>query len=696
MATKIQIRRDTAANWTSNNPTPYAGEMCYETDTGYLKVGDGTTAWTSLGYVDTDTDTTYSVGDGGLTEINFTSAKDTKLSGIETNADVTDSTNVEAAGAVMESDTSTILMQFVVDEDNMSSDTDTKVPTQQSVKAYVDSQVATKDQLSELSGTTDDVTEGSTNLYYTDARVQAVSINDVSEDTTPQLGGNLDLNSNDITGTGDINITGDITATGSVNATLVGNLSYYAKASASISKGDVVMFNGAQGDHVLIVKADMSASGFIPEWVMGVAESNMSIGDFANVVSFGKITNYDTSTYQNGDLLWLDPNTAGGFTTTEPSPTDHAILLAAVTNAANNGTIQVRLSHKPDTDEVAEGSSNLYYTDARSRGAISVSGDLAYDSNTGVISFTETAETLTSIALNSNSLDYTDEAGNTTNIDLSAYLDEDSRAIASGTLNSSTGIVTFTRDDASTFTLDLSALLDDTNLVTSVNGASGVVVLDTDDVSEGSTNLYYTDTRADARIAAASVDDLSDVDISSTSPTSGDALVWDGSNFVPSAPFSQSDFDTAFSAKDTDDLSEGSTNLYYSDARVQAVSINNVVEDTTPQLGGDLDGNGNTIDLSSNSEAISLPSGTTAERPGTPNTGALRWNETEGSAEIYDGSDWGAVGGGVTDAPYAEHSNIITTTFTIASGNNAVSGGPITVDTGGSVTIPSGSTWTIV
>ena len=50
--------------------------------------------------------------------------------------------------------------------------------------------------------TTDDLSEGSTNLYYTDARAQAVSINNVVEDTTPQLGGNLDLNSSDITGTG--------------------------------------------------------------------------------------------------------------------------------------------------------------------------------------------------------------------------------------------------------------------------------------------------------------------------------------------------------------------------------------------------------------------------------------------------------------------------------------------------------------
>ena len=86
----------------------------------------------------------------------------------------------------------------LLDEDNMASNSATKIPSQQSVKAYVDAQVATKDALSELSGNTDDVSEGSTNLYYTDARAQAVSINNVVEDTTPQLGGNLDTNGNDI------------------------------------------------------------------------------------------------------------------------------------------------------------------------------------------------------------------------------------------------------------------------------------------------------------------------------------------------------------------------------------------------------------------------------------------------------------------------------------------------------------------
>jgi len=50
MADQIQLRRDTAANWTSANPTLASGEFGLETDTDQFKVGDGTTAWTSLGY----------------------------------------------------------------------------------------------------------------------------------------------------------------------------------------------------------------------------------------------------------------------------------------------------------------------------------------------------------------------------------------------------------------------------------------------------------------------------------------------------------------------------------------------------------------------------------------------------------------------------------------------------------------------
>jgi hypothetical protein len=72
---------------------------------------------------------------------------------------------------VINEDGSSLNTDLFLDEDDMTSDSATKGVTQQSVKAYVDAQVASKDDLSELTGTTDDVTEGSTNLYFTTERV---------------------------------------------------------------------------------------------------------------------------------------------------------------------------------------------------------------------------------------------------------------------------------------------------------------------------------------------------------------------------------------------------------------------------------------------------------------------------------------------------------------------------------------------
>ena len=50
MAYRIQIRRDTSSNWTSNNPILLQGEFGYELNTGYAKIGDGQTPWINLEY----------------------------------------------------------------------------------------------------------------------------------------------------------------------------------------------------------------------------------------------------------------------------------------------------------------------------------------------------------------------------------------------------------------------------------------------------------------------------------------------------------------------------------------------------------------------------------------------------------------------------------------------------------------------
>ena len=89
----------------------------------------------TIAEVDTGTDTARAITPAGLAG----SALQTKLDGIEALADVTDATNVNAAGATMNTDADVSGNTWVVDEDDLTSDSATKVPTQQSVKAYTDS-----------------------------------------------------------------------------------------------------------------------------------------------------------------------------------------------------------------------------------------------------------------------------------------------------------------------------------------------------------------------------------------------------------------------------------------------------------------------------------------------------------------------------------------------------------------------------
>ena len=79
----------------------------------------------------------------GTTNKVYTAVEKSKLAAVEANADVTDAANVAAAGAAMKSYTSTTGYGFVVDEDAMTSNSATKVPTQQTVVAYIAAQSAT-------------------------------------------------------------------------------------------------------------------------------------------------------------------------------------------------------------------------------------------------------------------------------------------------------------------------------------------------------------------------------------------------------------------------------------------------------------------------------------------------------------------------------------------------------------------------
>lgn len=97
--------------------------------------------------------------------------------------------------------------------------------------------------------------------------------------------------------------------------------------------------------------------------------------------------------------------------------------------------------------------------------------------------------------------------------------------------------------------------------------------------------------------------------------------------------------------------------------------------------------------------AAKLNVGTTGQRP-TAVTGMVRYNSTTGKFEGYGATAWGALGGGATgggaDQVFVENGQIVTTNYTLSTGFNAMSVGPITVNSGVSVSVPSGARWVIL
>lgn len=120
------------------------------------------------------------------------------------------------------------------------------------------------------------------------------------------------------------------------------NNDVYAKATEAILKGQLVMFAGAQGDHILVSKADLSAVGFIDTWIVGVANQNFAQNDFGDITWFGTVEGIDTSIWPIGTILYAS-TTVGGLTATKPTQPSHIIQIAAVTNShATQGSLIVR------------------------------------------------------------------------------------------------------------------------------------------------------------------------------------------------------------------------------------------------------------------------------------------------------------------------------------------------------------------
>jgi hypothetical protein len=95
-----------------------------------------------------------------------------------------------------------------------------------------------------------------------------------------------------------------------------------------------------------------------------------------------------------------------------------------------------------------------------------------------------------------------------------------------------------------------------------------------------------------------------------------------------------------------------------------------------------------------------IPKGTTAQRPVSPVNGEIRYNTDTSQFEGYQGGAWGQLGGGATgggsDTVFVENTRVVTTNYTIPVGKSAESVGPITINSGITVTISSGERWVVL
>jgi hypothetical protein len=136
---------------------------------------------------------------------------------------------------------------------------------------------------------------------------------------------------------------------------------YRIKASAAISKGDVVMFTGAVGASGVVKGAP--ATGITEgQLIMGVATMDIPNNGFGYVTTLGLVRGFRTDgssvgeTWSDGDILYYNPAYAGGMTNVQPvAPLPH-IIVAAVINAThgNSGSVLVRTTFLPKVSQLTD------------------------------------------------------------------------------------------------------------------------------------------------------------------------------------------------------------------------------------------------------------------------------------------------------------------------------------------------------
>jgi hypothetical protein len=196
-------------------------------------------------------------------------------------------------------------------------------------------------------------TSGSVLKYYDGSAWQTITsggITDLVQDSTPQLGGNLDLNSNDVTGTGNVNITGNVSLTGTVDGRdvasdgtkldtiatsatanpnaidnvvedltpqLGGNLDVNGNSIVSVSNGNISITPDGTGKVIIDGLSHPTADGSANQVLKTDGSGNLSFVDQFSGISWQSVqTTGFTASAGNG---YPCNTTSGGFTVTLPA-----------------------------------------------------------------------------------------------------------------------------------------------------------------------------------------------------------------------------------------------------------------------------------------------------------------------------------------------------------------------------------------
>jgi hypothetical protein len=534
-----------------------------------------------------------------------------------------------------------------VDEDNMSSNSATKLPTQQSVKAYVDAQIATKDALSELSGDTDDVSEGSSNLYYTDARVKTkLTAENVSSGSAAQIKSFLSITSSDISDVDAFSQSGN----------------YSGLRAQATTAGDVGLGNVTnESKSTMFTSPTFTGNPVAPTQTGTDDSTKIATTAFVQDRVDTIIGNAGSTLDTLGELsasLSNDQDALTSLTTTVGTKLAKASNLSDLADA---GTARTNLG-VANTQNISEHSSNLYYTDARVKTKINAEGVISQSAQVVLNDADKTGFNTADVSEDSSNLYYTDARVKT-------------KLTAEDVVSGSAQILNLVSVDEDNMSSNSATKLPtqqsvksyvDTQLATkdALSELSG----DTDDVSEGSSNLYYTDARVKTKLTAedvvsGSAQIISLVGVDEDNFASNSATKFPSQQSVKAYVDAQIDTKDALSelSGDTDDVSEGSSNLYYTDARVktkinaegvisssaQVQSLGGVNNNTiTFTAGAGLDGGGAITLNQSSDETVTF----TVADGVVSGSSQINAQSATNPAAIYDNSGTPTLRSGITQA----------------------------------------------